>query len=186
MNAFEGGRRLTHVVSGLVLAVWAVVLFGQWQTARDLRTHARVLIQLPSVVEALTVAERSKIISPDLADTLADVRRRHPVSGATPRPAGWSTFEVKAPTGEVLHLEMPSDSTETAVYQKALSIRNAWQESEAAESSARAAESRVWDFVFDKAYGFGIAGVYLLASILGWIVRGFMGIPAGMDEKPKG
>ena len=30
------------------------------------------------------------------------------------------------------------------------------------------------------------AFVYAFSWVFGWIVRGFMGIPAGKDEKPKG
>lgn len=47
----------------------------------------------------------------------------------------------------------------------------------------KAGQERLGDAV--KAVGGSLAGFWLLTAVLGWILRGFAGIPAGADHRPR-
>jgi hypothetical protein len=77
-------------------------------------------------------------------------------------------------------------SSEVSAYEK--QVQKRFTLSSADEKSAISEHQKAWRKEFAEAMGYLIAGLAIYAALVwvtGWIVRGFLGIPRGMDRRPE-
>jgi hypothetical protein len=173
------------VAAGLVLALWCSELHSTWDAARTSREHATSVVETAATAEALEVAERSKVLSPDLAETLADARRRQTFRSVQLLSPDLAIYEVTAPTGEELDLDLPKGASLDAIGERARSVYSHWKEAEEAERHARDARATFKRVAQGSGYGPALAGLYVFSAVVGWVIRGFLGIPRGKDQRPR-
>ncbi len=77
-------------------------------------------------------------------------------------------------------------STEVSTYEK--QVKKRFTLSAAEEKSALSARHIAWRKEFIEAISYLMAGLAIYAAlvwVIGWIIRGFLGIPRGMDRRPE-
>jgi hypothetical protein len=185
MNVFEGARRVTHVVAGLTAAFWLWSAYENWSDAQSSRAKVERLIRSPVTAEALESAKRGEILTPRVQATFDDARRRGVVP-AVPAHPDWKVYRVtKEATGHVLRFDLPGGASHAEIGEKAALLYDAWREVEDASSAEADARERAKQRLSPLGWGPWLAGLYGVSWVIGWVVRGFMGIPRGSDRKPK-
>jgi hypothetical protein len=185
INIFEGGRRIAYLLMMVWAVGWALLVFvfhDGWP-AVDARFEVRSPGQTPIRVTTLSCD--------------ADSRRLWDFDGMTPKGTKYNLelcFVATAfPDGNLVPFRRDPDGTlwggssysaEVESY-----INTALRKWQPTEEDLAWIDSRKWSVRYEQITEMvpwllgGVFVIWLLATILGWIVRGFMGIPAGRDRR---
>lgn len=184
MNVFEGTRRIVKLVAALWVAGWVVAVFT---TSPEI--DLKFKIPHPGAAPIRTtdecpvdgVVERAKKVTANgteaevalcfLAISTSDSTKVIPiyVDPTTGRHWGaeWYSSEVREYTGRVANAFVLRKSDEEWIDQQ-------WW--------PRFFSAIKEDVLFASG---GLLMLFALSLIIGWVVRGFMGIPSGQDHKPR-
>lgn len=181
MNIFEGARRIAFAV--FVLWSIGVVLFTLFD-----RPYVAVMYEVlhHGAPPALGTGCRSE----DASEYV----------GARPTPSGKDVFVTlcfrasKFDDGRMLvpykseaatYWGLPAYSTEVSNYAKSVASEFAIPQSDDESLNTRYWEAR-WEQIKSggQIFGGGLVVIWVITAGIGWIARGFMGIPAGQDRRP--
>ena len=183
MNIFEGSRRLAYLAGGLAAA--ATLIFAA--------THDPYISIDYSIAHPRASFQRLQESCPTRAG-----QHYFTTTSASGRRVSIDLCLLTMPFGEKNEQLVPyrtdekgmvwgaaSYSSEVSVYKSELEARfvlpaedNEWLEKEVS--------SRYWDNWKESLRNLGIGlGMFAISvSAIGWIIRGFIGIPRGVDRKP--
>lgn len=183
VNIFEGARRISKLVMGIIVAGSLVAI---WTAEPYLNMHYQ--IKGPGVAP-LKVDDCG-------ADDAREYISRRSADGKQISIIICFMAHPAAQTGEMLiPYKVMEDgrwwmnekySRDVLTYTKAVANAFAFPAEDAKQADSLWTSTRIKDAVQGLGFlGIGLVAFLIFTKIIGWIVRGFLGIPSGQDMRPQ-
>ena len=182
LNIFEGARRITKIIAVMWVIGWAYNL-ATWSPSPHNGFHiphkgfdiatAKLLYPDPSpeglLAEQRSIAQQRLIAKERLKDSTPDLTKLSNADLLALEKVGLAAVSYEG----LIAMYQANEVMKTAV-------KEYINDSAAKDWSAR------WEKIkFNSLWAFGgLAFLFIFSWSIGWIVRGFAGIPSGQDKKP--